>query len=407
MDRKKLIRKYTKLLIPLLMEELKELLENEQRRIWTRPWMLRRSDFGATNTVFKELRVEDPTEFRMLLRMDVEHFDTLSENITPLIQKQDTVMREAIHAKTKLQVALCYLVTGMSYRYLQAFYRVSRAAISSFIPEVMDAIFTYLENYLKVPQTNEEWKEIETGFRTRWNFPGCHGAIDGKHVIILAPPNCGSEYFNYKGTNSVALMAVVDHDYCFRYVNIGANGRNSDGGIFKNSQLRSDLENNLLPKGGFLVGDDAFPLKTYLLKPYSGTNLSTKQKIFNYRLSRARRIVENAFGILASRFRIFQKPIPTSDVTTDKIILASCALHNWLRLTSPGIYFPKGCVDQEDIDSGSVIVGTWRQELQANLPSITNHNTNNAARIARELRDKYAEFFSGAGAVSWQNRMIS
>lgn len=70
-------------------------------------------------------------------------------------------------------------------------------------------------------------------------------------MIIQAPPNCGSEYFNYKGSNSVVLMAVVDHDYCFRYVNIGANGRNSDGGIFKNSKLRSDLENNLLPKGGF------------------------------------------------------------------------------------------------------------------------------------------------------------
>lgn len=202
-------------------------------------------------------------------------------------------------------------------------------------------------------------------------------------------------------------MAVVDHDYCFRYVNNGANGRNSDGGIFKNSKLRSDLENNLLPKGGFLVGDDAFPLKSYLLKPYSGTNLSTKQKIFNYRVSRARRIVENAFGILASRFRIFQKPVPTNDETTDKIIRASCALHNWLRLTSPGHYFPRGCVDEEDIDSGSVSGGSWRQELIVTLPTITDHSTNNAARTARELRDKYAEFFSGAGAVSWQNRMIS
>ncbi|KAF9794419.1 hypothetical protein SFRURICE_009675, partial [Spodoptera frugiperda] len=117
-------------------------------------------------TVFNELEVEDPDELRMLLRMDVQHFDTLLENITSLIQREDTVMREAITAKTKLQIALCYLVTGASYRYLQAFYRVSRAAISSLIPEVMDAIFTYLENYLKVPQNNEEWKEIELGFRT-------------------------------------------------------------------------------------------------------------------------------------------------------------------------------------------------------------------------------------------------
>lgn len=254
---------------------------------------------------------------------------------------------------------------------------------------------------------NEEWNEVESGFRTRWNFPGCHGAIDGKHITIEAPPNCGSEYFNYKGSNSVVLMAVVDHDYCFRYVNIGANGRNSDAGIFKNSRLRNNLESNLLPKGGFFVGDDAFPLKTYLLKPYSGSNLTEKQKIFNYRVSRARRIVENAFGILASRFRIFHKPIPTDVSTTEKIIRASCAMHNWLRLSSPGHYFPRGCVDDEDINSGTITEGTWRRELIAGLPSITDHNSNYASRTARQLRDNYADFFCGAGAVSWQNRMIS
>lgn len=103
----------------------------------------------------------------------------------------------------------------------------------------------------------------------------------------------------------------------------------------------------------------------------------------------------------------FKNPLPTNDQTTDKIIRASCALHNWLRLTSPGHYFPRGCVDEEDIDSGSVSEGSWRRELKATLPTITDHSANNAARTARELRDKYAEFFSGAGAVSWQNRMIS
>jgi len=96
-------------------------------------------------------------------------------------------------------------------------------------------------------------------------------------------------------------MAIVDHDYCFRYINVGANGRNSDGGIFRNCSIYQKLENNnILPNGGFLIGDDAFPLKTYLLKPYSHRSLAYDEKIFNYRLSRARRIVENAFGILAS-----------------------------------------------------------------------------------------------------------
>ncbi|CAH2018098.1 unnamed protein product [Acanthoscelides obtectus] len=70
-------------------------------------------------------------------------------------------------------------------------------------------------------------EDIQVGFHHRWNFPGCCGAIDGKHVVIQAPPNCGSEYYNYKGTNSLVLLAVVDHDYCFKYVDIGSYGRNS------------------------------------------------------------------------------------------------------------------------------------------------------------------------------------
>ena len=72
-------------------------------------------------------------------------------------------------------------------------------------------------------------------------------------------------------------MALVDADYKFLYVDVGCNGRISDGGVFRHSSLSSALENNDLnvPKErmGFLpyvvVADDAFPLKTYLTKPYA------------------------------------------------------------------------------------------------------------------------------------------
>lgn len=110
-------------------------------------------------------------------------------------------------------------------------------------------------------------------------------------------------------------MAIVDADYKFIYVDVGCNGMISDGGVFKNSSIYEALENNELNIPGptalpgskdivpyVLVADDAFGLSMYLIKPYSQSNLTTEKRVFNYRLSRARRTVENAFGILSNRF---------------------------------------------------------------------------------------------------------
>lgn len=258
----------------------------------------------------------------------------------------------------------------------------------------------------QVPNTNEEWKIIEEGFRKRWNFPKCYGAIDGKHFNIIAPPNCGSQFFNYKKHNSIILLALVDHDYCFSFLDVGANGTASDGGVYNNSSLALALENKtLIPDGGVIVGDDAFPLKPYLMKPYSKSNLTFEEKIFNYRLSRARRIVENAFGILVTRFQIFRSSITTKVDTTDKIILAACALHNWLRRTAKNIYTPRNYVDYEDVDAGQVAPGTWR-EVNLVFNNIGRAAGNRYSNNAKHVRDMYKNYFSNEGAVPWQNQMI-
>ena len=78
-----------------------------------------------------------------------------------------------------------------------------------------------------------------------------------------------------------------------------------------------------------IVGDDAFPRKPFLMKPYPERNLSIEQRIFGYRLSRARRVVENGFGILANRFRVFLSPLSLTPENVEKVALASCALHNF------------------------------------------------------------------------------
>ena len=168
--------------------------------------------------------------------------------------------------------------------------------------------------------------------------------MDGKHIVIRPPTGSSSYYFNYKHTFSIVLLAVVDANYKFIYIDVGCNGRISDVGVFKNCLLFNAMENNtlqiLLPEplddgSGFpipymMVADDAFPLKQYIQKPFGQARLTNERRIFNYRLSQARCIVENSFGILASRFRIFMAPINLSPDKVEKIVIACCSLHNFL-----------------------------------------------------------------------------
>lgn len=114
------------------------------------------------------------------------------------------------------------------------------------------------------------------GFKQRWNFPNCLGALDGKHVVIQAPARSGFQFFNYKGTYSIVLLALVDASYRFRVVDVGAFGRSSDGGILAVSLFGQALREGTLdlpedaplpgaddlgPMPHVFVADEAFPLK--------------------------------------------------------------------------------------------------------------------------------------------------
>lgn len=272
--------------------------------------------------------------------------------------------------------------------------------------------------YLQTPSTAEEWRRISRGFDTKWNFPHALGALDGKHVVMEAPANTGSLYFNYKKTFSVVLLGMADYDYNFTYIDVGCQGRISDGGVFRNSTLFRSLNNNTLnlpedeplPSGDVnlpyvIVGDDAFPLTHYLMKPYSGEHQQgSSKRVFNYRLCRARRIIENVFGILTSVFRVFKKPLTVEVGTVIPVILACVVLHNYLRRnkTSRSIYTPPGTFDSEE--NGELVEGPWRAEPAAEglqpLPRIPRR----LPIDSRQIRDSFASYFvSDRGMLPWQN----
>ena len=202
---------------------------------------------------------------------------------------------------------------------------MSAAVVGRIINDTCEVPWNTLieKGYLKSPSTPEESKSISKDFERFWNFPNCIGAIDGKHVLMQAPANSGSAYFNCKKTfRIIVLMAVCNAKYHFTLVDIGDIGRQSDGSVYGSSHLGYAIESNKLNVPSptkllnsekvmpyVLVADDAFCLKTHMMKPYPTQNLSLHQRVFDYRLSRARRVIENAFGIAASRYRILRRPI--------------------------------------------------------------------------------------------------
>lgn len=128
------------------------------------------------------------------------------------------------------------------------------------------------------------------------------------------------------------------------YVHTGINGSVSDGGVLKHTDFYKKITSGelMLPQPTLLpntniyalhvfLGDSAFAINKNILKPFPQKNLTHDKRIYNYRLSRARRVVENVFGILSSRFRIFKKPILVDIKNIDILVLACCSLHNFLR----------------------------------------------------------------------------
>ena len=152
--------------------------------------------------------------------------------VAPHIMR-NPLRREAVQPAKRLSVTLRFLVTGDSFNTIAASYRMSGTTVGRIVKESCNVLWMVLvnEGFLKEP-CSEEWKKISQDFESRWSFPNCVGAIDGKLVIIQCPPRGGSMYFNYKRFDGIVLMATVNANYEFVMIDIGDYGRLSDGSVF-------------------------------------------------------------------------------------------------------------------------------------------------------------------------------
>lgn len=226
------------------------------------------------------------------------------------------------------------------------------------------------------------------------------GALDGKHVKIQRPEHSGSLYFNYKGHFSIVLMALANANKEFIIIDVGANGRVSDGGVlfytkFWDLYSKGELdipEPSPLPYASesfpyVFISDEAFALGKNLMKPYpqSACNNNNERKEFNRRLSRARSVIEGAFGIITKNFGVFQKAICFEPRKASVIVTACCYLHNYLMKTKSRRYLASNWKITKATDIG----------LNDLEPTSTRNSTNDA----KVIRERLCHYFSHEGKL--------
>ncbi|XP_064088597.1 uncharacterized protein LOC135202984 [Macrobrachium nipponense] len=165
-------------------------------------------------------------------------------------------------------------------------------------------------------------------------------------------------------------MSLSDAKNRFLFIDVGAGGA-GDGGTWQKCNLARAITNNRagLPQDRNLpnddepipfhiVADDAFSLNPWLMKPYSCESQDPTKRLYSFRLSCARCVVENAFGLLQMGWRVFGTTMQQDVEVCNKITLCTCVMHNLAlqRYSCAGTN-----IDHED-QHHNVIPGTWRQE---------------------------------------------
>ncbi|KAB0802472.1 hypothetical protein PPYR_04658 [Photinus pyralis] len=338
-------------MIAVILDE--EETHHTKKRKWVHEAWRKRETEGEFATLYKEL-MHDETKFFEYFRMSEECFNILLSKIGPQLKKQDTHWRKSITPREQLAVCLRYLATGDSLKTISFSYRLGHSTVYKI---VMDTCKLFC------------WRLLTP-------------------ITIL-----------------LRLMLVLTA----RTVDVGAYGKNSDGGIFSSSNLGKALQRGTLsvPRNSTLpdtttdaphviVGDEAFPLKSYLMRPYPGHDLDLQKRILNYRLCRVRRIVENTFGILCQKFRIYNRRLQSKPENVDNIILSTCILHNFIKKFGANTYI------YQTINANS---NETREEIRLdNLPMQGGNATQDAFRV-RELFKEY--FNSEIGSVPWQEERIT
>ena len=285
-----------------------------------------------------------PERFYETLRMSRATFNHILVRIHDKLLKK-TVTEEPIPPDFRLAITTYKLARGDYIYTIGEMCGLAKSTVFVIVTETCSAIINTLwDDTVKkyFPTSRDDFKESMAKFGEEWQFPYAFAAVDGSHLPIKCPKGGAqamNQYFNFKGFYSIVLMALVDAEYRFIWASVGAPGNTHDSTLMQSTELWDrivagnvipnivqQIENVDIPL--LILGDGAFPLRTWIMKPHGDAVLPEDKRYFNYRHSRTRLVTEGAFGRFKSRFRVLFRKCESNKETVKLYGLASVVLHN-------------------------------------------------------------------------------
>lgn len=410
------------------------------RKIWMR---LRQRRFWGNFLVNADEHMWIET-FRMKEATFMHIFQQLQPKL--VVKPNQLSKREPIPAEEKLAIALYYLASNAEFRVVGDVFGISRSTVLKYVHLVVESILEILTpKWITLPD-EEECEEISSVFEAKCKIPRIILVVDGCHIPVT-PPNIGHrDYFNRKGWPSLVLQGIVDCSLIFRNVTCKCPGSTHDAMVFRNSRIFYTYENvipqvstyssskiqlfslccikyapsylNPFTQQNFfffyvqatrringqdipylMVGDTAYPLRPWLLKVYRRVrNMPPELDSFNVRLSRARVVVERAFGRLKARWRCLYKKIDLDVNFVPSVVMACCTLHNIIEQVDKS--FDQNWFNECNEYLQSSVPGTSRaeesldedEEMEVGEGLIEEGRAGGAERIRDALKDYLQQF---------------
>lgn len=291
----------------------------------------------------------EDTDWISNFRMKRDTFCKLVEILREEMSPSLVFVREPVPVEKRIAVAVYKLASCAEYRTVGNLFGIHKSSVKKFLYMFCDAVKEKMfPQMIKMPNTEEAFV-LAARNQNLTNLPMAIGFIDGSHIPILPPEIGRKDFINRKQYASIVLQAVVDFDVKFRNISCMIPGSAHDATVFKASSLWKH-SSKFMPGGTqliddvdvpfYLIGDPAYPLLPWLIKPYLTTaTLSAAQESCNVYMASARTVVELAFGRLKGRWRILLKRMDMDYNYVPIVIAVCCTLHNFCennRIPMPG-----------------------------------------------------------------------